>query len=92
MLTDRRRHQREPVEQYCSIECSSEGWFCGGKIRDISEGGMRVDMLKVPDVKSELLLYTIESEQRQSVRKAIVAWVMVRAAPWVGASAGLQFA
>lgn len=92
MFVNRRKYEREPVAQYCSVECSSEGWCCGGKIKDISEGGMRIEMLKVPGVRAEMVLYRIDEGERQSVRKAVVAWVRERTAPEVRAMVGLQFA
>ena len=92
MFVDRRRYEREAVEQYCSVECSSEGWSCGGKIKDRSEGGMRLEMLKAPAVRAEMVLYTIEQGERQSIRKADVAWVRERTPPEVRALVGLRFA
>jgi hypothetical protein len=92
MFTDRRKHQRASVEQYCSVECSSEGWSCGGRIKDRSEGGVGLEMLKTPAIRAEMMLYTIEQENSQSVRKAVVAWVRERTSPEVRALVGLQFA
>jgi hypothetical protein len=92
MSVDRRTHEREAVAQYCSVECSAEGWSCGGKIKDISEGGMGLEMLKVPKVRDEMMLYMIEERERPSIKKAVVAWVRERTSPDVRALVGLQFA
>jgi hypothetical protein len=93
MSVDRRKHEREPVERlYCSVECSSEGWCCGGKIKDRSEGGMGLEMLKVPTLRDEMVLYMIEGGERQSVKKAFVAWVKQKPPPEMSALVGLQFA
>jgi hypothetical protein len=59
---------------------------------DISEGGMGLEMLKVPKVKDEMMLYMIEERERPSIRKAVVAWVKERTPPEVRALVGLQFA
>ncbi|MBN1106972.1 MAG: PilZ domain-containing protein [Deltaproteobacteria bacterium] len=93
MSADRRKHERKPVEPlYCSVESLSGGWCCGGKIKDMSEGGMGLEMLKVPTLRDEMVLYMIEEGGTQSVKKAFVAWARQKAPPGVSTLVGLQFA
>jgi c-di-GMP-binding flagellar brake protein YcgR len=91
MSANRRKHEREPVLRYCAIECSLQRWSCRGKIRDISDGGIGVEVLKAPDIRDEIKLYMFDEKGRQLVKDAVVAWCSKNAAPGLGSMVGLQF-
>jgi c-di-GMP-binding flagellar brake protein YcgR len=92
MFIDRRKHTREAVAQTCSVECASEGWSCSGEIKDISDGGMGLEMMKAPKVRDEMTLYMMDQGERPSVKKGMVAWVKEKTSLEVNAMVGLQFA
>ena len=91
MSGERRKHRREQLSRYCSVECPSEQWSCSGRIRDVSDGGMRLQVLAEPRMADAVNLYMLDDEGQELVRQGVVAWSRKQAFPRVGAVVGLRF-
>jgi hypothetical protein len=78
------------MSRYCSVECPSEQWSCSGRVRDVSDGGMGVQVLAEPGMKEEINLYMLDEEGQELVRRGVVAWSRKQAFPRVGAVVGLR--
>lgn len=91
MFSDKRKHKRKNVLKYCAVECPSGKWSCKGKVRDISQGGMGVEILKIPDIKDKITLYMLGEDGGELIKKGIVAWFKRIPSPRVGSMMGLQF-
>ncbi len=88
---DRRKHERKIFINTCSIECTTQKWSCSGKTKDISEGGMCVDILKVPKKKDQINVFLLDIKKHEFIKKGLVSWCKEHSYPEVGATLGLQF-
>ncbi len=88
---DRRKQERRIFINSCSAECPTQKWSCSGKTKDISEGGMCLDILKVPQKKDQLNVFMLDIKGRELIKKGLVSWLKENSYPEIGATLGLQF-
>ena len=90
MFFNRRKHERSTVEGQV-VTCTSGRGSSAGRVMDVSEGGMRVDMDRVPAMHEEIQVHMTRDDGHESTRKAVVIWFIEKTPPGGGAIAGLQF-
>jgi hypothetical protein len=90
MFFNRRKHERALVKDY-TVTCDSRSGSYAGQVMDISEGGMRVEMERVPAMHEKIILHMTDDNGLESTRKAVVVWFIVKTPPDVGAIVGIQF-
>jgi len=86
----RRKHARRIVED-CSVRCASKKWICPGKVLDISEGGVKVDMEVRPEITQNIELFMTDESGLQLKKKAVVVWYIRKSPPETGAIASLKY-
>ncbi len=92
MQVDRRKHVREKMSKNCSVACRSGRWSCSATIRDISAGGVGLDILKTPRNRDEVMLLLLEDGGRTRQLRGHVVWSREKTLPGVGAMVGVEYA
>lgn len=90
MFFRRRKHKREQVTD-CLIEGYSQEGAFDGKVVDLSDGGMKVNLAEVPDMTSPLTVYMTCASGRDIKKNAVVAWFVENMPPETGVLVGLKF-
>lgn len=90
MIFNRRKHPRKVSEKFCTVSALSGRWTCIGKLVNISESGIQIDIDEEPAVKSELLVQ-LEENEGELIKKAIVIWMIKKPSPEKGVTVGLEF-
>ena len=91
MIFNRRRHSRKKIEKFCTVSSPSGDWTCIGKMLNVSELGIQIELDERPEVKSELMVHVDEGNECESIKKAIVIWMIKKPSPEVGSTVGLEF-
>ena len=73
-----------------TVFCVNGKWSSNGKVLDVSEGGMSVDMDHVPEMKQPVILH-IRNGKKELTREAVVVWYIKHVPPAAGAMVGLQY-
>jgi len=90
MIFNRRKHKRKNIES-AKVECDSKHLSCEGKILNISDVGVALDIAGVPTGHEEFNLTIRYKNGKKLKQKAVVVWFIRKNAPDVGATVGMKF-
>lgn len=91
MFQKRRKHKRESVIKACRVESSSGKWSCDGRVLNVSEGGIGLDIEMVTYPKDQVVVYMTGDDGKELIRTGLVAWFISKTPPEEGATIGLKF-
>jgi hypothetical protein len=91
MQADRRKYVRKKMARNCSVACRSGRWSCSGTIRDVSDGGVGLDVLKAPRDQDEILLLMLDDAGSTRQLRGHVVWSQDKQLPGVGAMVGVEY-
>ena len=90
MIFNRRKNKRKIVKG-ATVECDSKHFSCDGKVLNISDGGIALDIAGVPTGHEEFDLKIRYKNGKKLKKKAVVVWFIRKNAPDVGATVGMKF-
>jgi hypothetical protein len=90
MIFNRRRYKRKNIKG-ATVECDSKHLSCDGKVLNIADGGVALDIAGVPAGHEEFDLTIKYKNGKKLKKKAVVVWFIRKNAPDVGATVGMRF-
>ena len=90
MIFNRRNNKRKNVKG-ATVECESKHLSCFGKILNISNSGIAIDIAGVPTGHEEFDLTIKYKNGKKLKQKAVVVWFIRKIAPDVGATVGMKY-
>jgi hypothetical protein len=91
MFPKKRKHKRDMITGTCRVESPQGMWSCEGRVINISEGGMGIDIERVPGFNEEILVYMRDAGGRELSKRGVVAWFINKTPPEEGAMLGVKF-
>jgi len=91
MIFNRRKATRETISRECRVDCPKGNWSCSGKVLNMSQGGVGLDIDEIPDTKDEIVLYMTDEKGREMKKKAVIVWFIRKTPPEIGAMVGVKF-
>ncbi|MFC1821385.1 PilZ domain-containing protein [Thermodesulfobacteriota bacterium] len=90
MIFNRRKFKRKNAKD-ATVECESRHLSCVGKILNISDGGIALDIAGVPTGHEEFDLTIKFKNGKKLKQKAVVVWFIRKNAPDIGATVGMRY-
>jgi len=91
MFFKNRKHPREAVSRECRVEGLSGTWAGKGKVLNISENGMGLELDEELQSKEKLRLYMTDESGEEMEKKAVIVWYINKIPPDKGTTLGLKF-
>jgi hypothetical protein len=90
MIFNRRKNKRKQLKG-AAVECESKHLSCVGKVLNISDRGIALDIAGVPTGHEEFDLKIKYKNGKKLKQKAVVVWFIRKNAPDVGATVGMRY-
>ncbi|MFH1487878.1 MAG: PilZ domain-containing protein [Pseudomonadota bacterium] len=91
MFFKNRKHSRESVSGECRVESVSGNWAGKGRVLNISDSGMGLELDEELQTREKLTLYMTGDSGEEMQKKAVIAWYINKIPPDKGTTLGLKF-